>query len=79
VNVACGQRISINEIVRLANQYVGADVKPTYAPPRAGDVRDSFADISAARKLIGYEPKVFFEEGLRRWIEWYKGSEYMKG
>jgi UDP-N-acetylglucosamine/UDP-N-acetyl-alpha-D-glucosaminouronate 4-epimerase len=79
INIACGQRTSVNEIVRLANRFVGSDVKPTYAPPRAGDVRDSYADISLARELIGYAPKVFFEEGLKRWIEWYRGSEYMKG
>jgi UDP-glucose 4-epimerase len=79
INIACGQRTTVNEIVRLANRFVGSDVKPTYAPPRPGDVRDSYADISLARELIGFEPKVFFEEGLKRWIEWYRGSEYMKG
>jgi UDP-glucose 4-epimerase len=79
INIACGQRTSVNDIVRLANRFVGSDVKPTYAPPRPGDVRDSYADISLARELIGYAPKVFFEEGLKRWIEWYRGSEYIKG
>jgi UDP-glucose 4-epimerase len=78
INVACAQRTSVNDIVRLANKYLGTNVKPTYAPPRVGDVRDSFADISRAKALIGYEPKVLFEEGLARWIEWYKTSEYMK-
>jgi len=79
VNVACGQRVSVNDIVRLANQFTGHAVKATYAPPRAGDVKDSWADCSLAEMLIGYKPKVFFEEGLKRWIEWYKASEYMKG
>ncbi len=78
VNVACAQRVSVNDIVRLANQFTGHSVKPTYAPPRPGDVKDSWADISAARALIGYEPKIFFEEGLKRWIEWYRGSSYMR-
>ena len=78
VNIACGQRTSVNDIVRLANEMLGTHVKPTYAPPRVGDVKDSWADISLAKRLIGYEPKVMFEEGLRRWIEWYKTSEYMK-
>ena len=77
VNVACAQRTSVNDIVRLANQFLGTNVKPTHASPRPGDVRDSYADISLARKLIGYEPRVFFQEGLKRWIEWYKSSEYM--
>jgi UDP-glucose 4-epimerase len=79
VNVACGQRVSVNDIVRLANRILGSDVRPTYAPPRVGDVKDSWADITLAKQVIGYEPRVFFEEGLRRWIDWYKGSEYMKG
>ena len=79
INIACGQRTTVNDIVRLANRFVGSDVKPTYASPRPGDVRDSYADISLARELIGYEPTVFFEEGMKRWIEWYRGSEYMKG
>lgn len=77
INVACGQRVSVNDIVRLANRFLGTSVKPTYAPPRPGDVRDSWADIGLAKSLIGYEPTVFFEEGLRRWIDWYKTSEYM--
>lgn len=78
VNVACGQRVSVNDIVRLANQFLGSDVQSTFAPPRPGDVKDSWADISLAKQVIGYQPKIFFEEGLRRWIEWYKTSEYMK-
>lgn len=78
VNIACGQRVSVNDIVRLANQFLGSDVKPAYAAPRVGDVKDSWADISLAKQVIGYEPKIFFEEGLKRWIEWYKTSEYMK-
>ena len=79
VNVACGQRVSVNDIVRLANQFLGKTVEPTYAPPRPGDVKDSWADCSLAERVIGYKPKVFFEEGLARWIAWYKGSEYVRG
>jgi UDP-glucose 4-epimerase len=79
VNVACGERVSVADIVRMANEYLGTDVKPVFAPPRVGDVKDSWADISLAKRVIGYEPKVFFEDGLRRWIDWYKTSEYMKG
>jgi nucleoside-diphosphate-sugar epimerase len=51
---------------------VGASVEPVYGPPRAGDVRDSQADISKAKRLLGYEPIVSFEEGLRRTLEWYR-------
>jgi nucleoside-diphosphate-sugar epimerase len=50
----------------------GGTVNPTYAEPRAGDVRDSQADISKGRKILGYEPIVSFEDGLKRTIEWYR-------
>jgi len=72
INVACGERISINRIVARINEYLGKNVRPNYAPPRAGDVRDSLADIGLARTIIGYEPKVGFDEGLRRTIDWYR-------
>ena len=51
-----------------------APCKPEYKPPRAGDVRDSQADITKAREILGYEPIVSFEEGLRRTLEWYKAE-----
>jgi len=72
VNVACGESISINRIVARINEHLGKNVKPRYAPPRAGDVRDSLADIGLARKIIGYEPAVSFDDGLRRTIDWYR-------
>ena len=46
--------------------------QPLYGPPRTGDIRDSLADITAAREAFGYHPAVSFEEGLRRTVEWYK-------
>jgi nucleoside-diphosphate-sugar epimerase len=54
---------------------VGADVEPIYAEPRAGDVRDSQADIEKARRVLGYEPIVPFEEGLQRTVTWYRSTE----
>src|SRR5437660_2226885 len=72
INVATGGRISLNELLRVMNQIVGTDIKPTYAPARAGDVRDSQADITKARTILNYEPIVSFEEGLRRTVEWYR-------
>jgi nucleoside-diphosphate-sugar epimerase len=53
---------------------IGGSVEPTFAEARAGDVRDSQADISKARRLLGYEPTVEFEEGLRRTVEWYRSE-----
>lgn len=70
INVATGSRISLNELFRTMNRMLGAGVEPIYEPPRAGDVRDSQADISKARELLAYSPSVPFEEGLARTIEW---------
>ncbi|MCM3878672.1 MAG: SDR family oxidoreductase [Vicinamibacterales bacterium] len=74
INVATGGRISLNELFRTLRDLIGSNVQATYAPTRAGDVKDSQADISRARKLLGYEPIVPFQEGLRRTVEWYRGS-----
>jgi nucleoside-diphosphate-sugar epimerase len=70
INVATGGRISLNELLAVMNGVVGTDLKAVYQEPRAGDVKDSQADISKARRLLGYEPIVALEEGLRHTIEW---------
>ena len=72
INVAAGGRISLNELFEAIRSIVGADAKPTFAGNREGDVRDSQADITSARELLGYEPIVPFEEGLRTTIDWYR-------
>ncbi|HUU21108.1 MAG TPA: SDR family oxidoreductase [Phycisphaerae bacterium] len=74
VNIACHHATSLNDILALLKELMNTDVQPEYAAPRAGDVRDSLADVSLARKVIGYEPKVFFEEGLRKAIDWYTAN-----
>lgn len=72
INVACGERVSVNMIIRQINELLGKNVQPVYVAERAGDVKHSLADISAARELIGFEPVVLFDEGLRRAIDWYQ-------
>ena len=72
INVATGGRISLNQLFETMKTLVSATVQPAYAEPRAGDVKDSQADISKARRLLGYQPTVSFEEGLRRTVEWYR-------
>jgi len=74
VNVACGEKVTVNEIIALINEMVGKNVVPHYAPARAGDVKHSLADITAARKLIGFEPVVLFRDGLQRAITWYRDN-----
>jgi UDP-glucose 4-epimerase len=71
-NVATGQRISLNETFKLLAQITDYRGTPKYAPPRAGDVQHSLADIAAARRAFAYEPLITFEEGLRRTVEWYR-------
>jgi nucleoside-diphosphate-sugar epimerase len=72
INVATGGRISLNDLFREMKAIIGATVEPAYVESRQGDVRDSQADIRKARSLLGYQPTVSFEEGLKRTIEWYR-------
>lgn len=71
VNVACGEHITVNDIIMKINQILGKNVSPNYVPPRPGDIKDSWADIQLATKVIGFRPTVAFDEGLRRTINWY--------
>jgi nucleoside-diphosphate-sugar epimerase len=74
INVATGGRISLNELFRAIGALTGSPLEPLYEAPRVGDVRDSQADITKARELLGYTPIVSFEEGLRRTLQWYRSS-----
>ena len=70
INVACGTRISLNELLRVMNTVVGTDLQAIYKEARSGDVKDSQADITKARTLLGYTPLVGLEDGLRHTLEW---------
>ena len=74
INVATGGRISLNELFATMRELTGGTVDPTYLDARQGDVRDSQADISKAERILGYSPKVSFEEGLRQTLAWYRTS-----
>lgn len=74
INVAAGGRVSLLELVHALQVIVATDVAPTLGPPREGDVHDSQADIYKARHLLGYEPSVAFDEGLRRTVAWYRSA-----
>ena len=74
INVATGTRVSINHLYKTLQQLLGSNLDPVYAEARAGDVRDSLADIAVARQLLGYEPGISFEEGLRRTVDWYRAE-----
>jgi UDP-glucose 4-epimerase len=74
VNVACGEAITVNAIIDMINKIVGKNVKPAYVPSRKGDVKHSLADITAAKKLIGFKPVVSFKDGLKKAIDWYRDN-----
>ncbi len=75
-NIGAGGRLYLIDMYGQLCKALGVDVAPNFGPPRAGDVRDSNADISKARKLLGYDPDIDFEQGIMLAIDWYK--EYLK-
>jgi UDP-N-acetylglucosamine/UDP-N-acetyl-alpha-D-glucosaminouronate 4-epimerase len=77
-NVGVSGRVSLNEVVDLLSKISGHRMDAKHDPPREGDIRDSQADITQARNLLGYDPRVDFEEGLRRTFEWYKTTQQAK-
>jgi len=70
-NVACGERISLNELYTIIKTSMGSNLEPVYQPPRIGDVRDSLADISLIRQDLGYEPSILVRPGLAATVQWY--------
>jgi len=73
-NLATHGRISLNQLLATLKKIFGSDVEPIYKDARQGDVRDSQADISKAARLLGYQPIVGLEDGLRKTVDWYKNS-----
>jgi nucleoside-diphosphate-sugar epimerase len=73
-NGGTGARIPLNHVLKLLEQITGKTIKANYDQARNGDIRDSQADVSLARKILGYEPRVLFEEGLKRTWDWYQKS-----
>lgn len=74
VNIACGEAITVNEIIGMINELLGKNIKPIYAAPRPGDIKHSLADITAAKNLLGFKPKISFRQGLERAIDWYRSN-----
>lgn len=75
-NIGAGGRLHLIDVYDQLCQALGVNVTPNFGPPRRGDVRDSNADISKARKLLGYDPSYDFARGITLAIDWYK--EYLK-
>jgi UDP-N-acetylglucosamine/UDP-N-acetyl-alpha-D-glucosaminouronate 4-epimerase len=68
-NIGCGERITLNHLIRLLEEITGIKAQTNFTAPKAGDVRHSLADITQAQRLLGYEPKVMVKEGLRRTVQ----------
>jgi len=73
-NGGTGERITLNKVLKLLEKITGKKIQAKYDPPRTGDIRDSQADVTLAQKVLGYEPRVHFEEGLERTWQWYKNA-----
>ena len=71
INIACGAQTSLNELVRLLREIMDSDTEPTYSAARPGDVKHSLADTSRAAELLGYQPDVSLEDGLRLTAEFF--------
>jgi nucleoside-diphosphate-sugar epimerase len=77
INVATGQRVSLNQLLEEIKDLIGKEhVKADYQKPRTGDVVHSLADISRAREFLDFEPRVGLREGLQLTIDWWKGSRF---
>ncbi len=74
MNIAYGERASLNQIIGMLNELTHQNLPAQYLPERAGDVRHSHASLQRAKEILGYAPKVDLLEGLRRTLEWYKGK-----
>jgi len=72
INIACNRATTLNQILQQLRDLLGRDVEADYTDERPGDVKHSLADVTLAKKTIGYEPKIYFEQGLAKAIDWYK-------
>ncbi len=75
INVATAGRISLNDLCKTIKGLTGATAEPIYAAPRAGDVKDSQADIQKAERILGYRPTVDLQTGLKQTVEWFRSSQ----
>jgi nucleoside-diphosphate-sugar epimerase len=71
-NIACGERTTVNTLAAEINRLAGTSVVAVHADPRPGDIRHSFADISRAREVMGFDPQVSFKDGLKRTVAWHR-------
>ncbi|MCA9191703.1 MAG: SDR family oxidoreductase [Planctomycetales bacterium] len=78
MNMAEGRQTSLLKLLEILAKLLGQSIQPTFAPARAGDVRESMADITMARQILGFEPQIGLEEGLQRTIDYYRSLTLSK-
>jgi nucleoside-diphosphate-sugar epimerase len=71
-NIAYGEAVTLNEVLRIIGELIDTEIDRIYEDPRPGDILHSLADVSAARELLGYDPRVDFTEGVKRTIEHFR-------
>ena len=80
INIACGKRISLNQLLNVLKEILGSKVSPLYQEPRIGDVKHSLADIRKGKEIVGYEPTVGVEIGLKKTVEFFlEARKRLKG
>ena len=78
INIAGGHRTSINELYGILQRTTKTNIPPYHTNARAGDIKDSQADISVAKKVLNFQPKISVEDGLQRTVEWHRSKEHMR-
>jgi nucleoside-diphosphate-sugar epimerase len=79
INIACGKRISLNQLLNILKEIVGSKLSPVYEETRKGDVKHSLADIRKGKEILNYEPKVGVEVGLKKTVEFFQKNNTLKG
>ena len=79
MNIACGERITLNDLAHQLNELLGKNIKPYHGEPRPGDIKHSLADITLANKLIDYTPKVTVYEGIKKTVDWFLANKHVLG
>jgi nucleoside-diphosphate-sugar epimerase len=72
INLACGERLTVNALLAAVNDVLGTKVEAVYVDPRPGDILHSTADVEKSRRVLGFEPRVTFLEGLKTTVDWYR-------
>ncbi len=71
INIACGQRITVNELFRYIRDSIGSDINPIYEAPRPGDIKHSLAAVAKAQTILGYNPQYSLVDGLKETVKWF--------